>query len=202
MNLENRFKNLTANYYNTTSLTEGLWNVLLKKYTEPHRAYHNFKHLEELFKYFDVHQNSLEHPDIVAFSIFYHDVIYNIWKKDNEEKSAELATTELTKLNLPFVNSVAQQIIATKTHHATDNDTKYLVDFDLAILGQSEKTYQHYTQLIRKEYKLVPSLLYKSGRKKVLAHFLNKSSIYATEAFRSLYEVQARENLKNELNNI
>ena len=75
-----------------------------------------------------------------------------------------------------------------------------MIDFDLAILGQQEDIYLNYTKLIRKEYKLVPSLLYKNGRKKVLQHFIDKPFIYATNKFRGLYEDQAKMNLKNELN--
>ncbi|WP_299158304.1 hypothetical protein [uncultured Tenacibaculum sp.] len=204
MNLILRFKKLVSSYTSNTILIDSLWNTLEKNYTEKHRAYHNFTHIEELFSYFDTYKNELENADIVSFSIFYHDMIYNIWKKDNEEQSAILALKELSKINLPhdFLKNINQQIIATKTHDAIDNDTKWMIDFDLAILGQQEDIYRNYTKLIRKEYKLVPSLLYKNGRQKVLQHFIDKPFIYATDEFRNLYESQAKLNLTNELNTL
>ena len=201
MNLEKRFSTLLSEYTNYSILIVSLWKNIDKHYSETHRTYHNKTHLVELFKYFDIYKKNLKNPDTVAFSIFYHDVIYNIWKKDNEEKSADYALKELSKIKLSsrILDEIHQQIIATKTHQANDNDTKWFVDFDLAILGKSSKIYKNYAQLIRKEYKLVPDFLYKKGRKKVLQHFIDKPFIYATDEFRKLYENQAKENLTNEL---
>ena len=101
-----------------------------------------------------------------------------------------------------MLNEIYKQIVATKTHIANDNDTKWFVDFDLAILGKPSEVYKNYSQLIRKEYKLVPSFLYKKGRKKVLQHFIKKPSIYITDEFKNLYENKAKENVINELNSL
>lgn len=204
MILQQRFYQLLQKYSIEDFIKNSLWNTLEKNYFEKHRAYHNFTHIEELFSYFDIYKDELENADVVSFSIFYHDIIYNIWKKDNEEKSALFALDCLSKIDLPsnYLDIIHTQIIATKTHQANDNDTKWFVDFDLGILGTSPHTYSKYTKFIREEYKLVPSLLYKKGRKKVLQHFINKPSIYATDTFRYLYEEQARMNLKNELNSL
>ena len=204
MHLEKRFSTLLSEYTTDADLISSLWKNIANHYSESHRAYHNKTHLSELFKYFDLYKDNLDNPDIVTFSIFYHDIIYNIWKKDNEEKSADFALMELSKINIHtfYLEQIHQQILATKTHQANDNDTKYLVDFDLAILGKPLEVYKNYTQLIRTEYKLVPNFMYKKGRKKVLQHFIYKPFIYATDEFRALYENQAKENLTNELNSL
>lgn len=202
--LEKRFENLLIKYTDDTELIKEFWKNIYYKYSESHRAYHNLNHLEELFRYYRRFESQLENPNTIAFSIFYHDVIYNIWKKDNEEKSADYAVDELSKISLSkeILDNIQEQILATKTHESNNNDSKLLIDFDLAILGQSEDTYNHYTKAIRKEYKLVPNVLYKKGRKKVLSHFLNKKSIYKTETFVNLYEERARVNLRNELKDL
>lgn len=203
MDLENRFFHLLEKYTSNKAHIQQLWTNLYQKYSESHRAYHNQTHLKELFSYFDEYQEHLENSDIVAFSIFYHDVIYNIWNKDNEEKSADFALLELENvLSKSSLESIHQQIIATKTHQASDNDTQFLVDFDLTILGKSSEVYSNYTKLIRKEYQLVPWFMYKKGRKKVLQYFLDKEAIYGSKTFNNLFEKQARINLTNELNNI
>ena len=75
-----------------------------------------------------------------------------------------------------------------------NNDEKWMIDFDLGILGQPWNRYFEYTKQIREEYKSVPNFMYKRGRRKVLQHFLNKSNIYATDSFYEQYERQAREN--------
>ncbi|TCI91100.1 HD domain-containing protein [Tenacibaculum sp. M341] len=202
--LEKRFENLLIKYTDDTDFIKKFWKNIHNKYSESHRAYHNLNHLEELFRYYDQFESQLETPDTIAFSIFYHDVIYNIWKKDNEERSADYAVDELSKISLSkeILENIQEQILATKTHESSNNDSKLLIDFDLAILGQSEEIYESYTKAIRKEYKLIPNLLYKKGRKKVLLHFLDKKSIYKTETFVSLYEKKARVNLRNELKDL
>lgn len=204
MDLKKRFHKLVSNYTKDENLIGLLWIDINKHYSEKHRAYHNLTHLNEIFKYADVYKQYIENYDCLAFSIFYHDVIYNIWKQDNEEKSADFAVKHLSKINIEtsFLEKIHQQIIATKTHETTDNDTKWMVDFDLGILGAPTEIYINYTKQIREEYKLVPKILYKKGRKKVLQHFIDKPFIYATEEFRNLYEDQAKHNLTNELNSL
>ena len=204
MDLKQRYISLLSEYTEDDKLIHLLWKNLDEYYSEKHRTYHNKTHLTELFTYFDKYKSNLETPNTLAFSIFYHDVIYNIWKNDNEEKSADYAVKALTKVQLPvsILDEIHQQIIATKTHKANDNDTKWFVDFDLAILGKSSEVYKKYAQLIMQEYKLIPNFIYKKGRKKVLQHFINKPFIYATEEFKNLYELQAKQNLTNELNSL
>ncbi len=204
MNLQERFKSLMASYESSEDIIEDLWSPIHEFYRKKERAYHNLNHLQELFKYHDLYKTQLSSPDIVSFSIFYHDIIYDIWKKDNEEKSAEFALRELQKIDLPapFYKEIENQILATKTHQAESLDSKFMIDFDLSILGQSNEIYIDYTKKIRKEYRLIPSILYKKGRKKVLKHFLAKENIYSTVPFKNLYEKQAKENLANELKTI
>lgn len=203
MELQQRFYNLLFHYTKNENIIASLWKEVHENYSEKHRAYHNLNHLKELFIQFDAYKTELNKPNIVAFSIFYHDIIYKIWNKDNEEKSADFAMTKLSGIiNALDIKEIHQQIIATKTHSTTNEDTKWLMDFDLAILGQSEKTYKEYTQLIRKEYKAIPKIIYKSGRKKVLQHFLNKSFIFATKEYRKLHEDKAKENLHFELKSL
>ena len=202
MKLKERFVNLLDSLDTTISeSTETYWEYLIKQYSQKFRAYHNLAHLEELFSYYDVYYERLEQPKTVAFAIFYHDIIYNIWKKDNEAKSAEVAEHVLSELKIEhsFSKKASEIILATKHHQAKTTDEQFMVDFDLAILGQSASVYENYSTNIRKEYSKVPFFLYKSGRKNVLQHFLDKKSIFQTEAFQQHYEAQARLNLSEEL---
>lgn len=201
MDLKIRFEKTMNTYTSDRLLVKKLWEELNQKYTESFRVYHNLEHLTEIFNYFDSYHSKIENPQVLSLSIFYHDSIYNIWKNDNEEKSAKYAREclELTGLNSKYLSSIQKQIIATKTHTGTASDTKYMIDFDLAILGKSWNIYEEYTKKIRLEYKTDPSFMYKKGRKKVLQHFLNKEFIYSSKMFRENYETTARENLTKEL---
>jgi predicted metal-dependent HD superfamily phosphohydrolase len=140
--------------------------------------------------------------DTLLFAIFYHDIIYKASGNSNEEESAKLAMLRLSEIKYPAekIAKCAQMILATKKHEPSDdNDTNYLIDADLSILGKSAETYQTYTEQIREEYSIYPDFMYNSGRKKALLHFLQMNSIYKTEYFTTKYEKQARINLQNEL---
>jgi predicted metal-dependent HD superfamily phosphohydrolase len=151
------------------------------------------------------YRDKLTDPDTVLFSIFYHDIVYNTKRQDNEQKSADTARDRLTKLGVPpdKISACQNQIIATKDHKSSDNtDTDYLLDFDLAILGDTPEKYKSYSKNIRKEYSLYPEFLYKRGRKKVLEKLLNADRIFKTSHFHESFEKQARVNIKSELQDL
>ncbi len=196
------WKNLASGYTNNFEIIDALWTELEKSYTTKNRYYHNLNHLEYMLDKAFRYQEKLGDQDTVLFSIFYHDIVYDTKRRDNEQESADIAQDRLTKLSIP-TDKIAKcqiQIIATKYHECKgDNDTKYLLDFDLAILGDTPENYENYTKKIRKEYSIFPDFLYKRGRKKVLQHFLNMNSIFKTPEFIEKYETQARKNLTTEL---
>ena len=71
------------------------WRVLRDHYCEERRFYHNLRHLDSMFAYFDQLTPCLERPDLLALAIFFHDVIYDSRRKgsehpNNEEQSAEV----------------------------------------------------------------------------------------------------------------
>ncbi len=174
-----------------------LYEDITSKYNEPSRAYHNLDHIEMMLSTSDVFEYSPE----LQFTIWFHDVIYNPWKENNEVKSAEYAKYELTELGIPntIIQEVARLIVLTKTHNPEANDTlgHQLSDLDLAILGSEPDSYATYVVKIRKEYRMYPDWIYVPGRIKVLQSFLGRKKIYQTEEFKHL-EIQARENITNE----
>lgn len=204
MDLQEMFISLFFKYVSKESDLTRLWNELEEAYQEDFRKYHNLNHLEELFRYYEIYKSALKHPEEIALAIFYHDYVYNIWKKDNEDKSAIKATQVLKSIrySIESIHRIEQLILATKHHNGASKDEKFLIDFDLAIIGKSEEEYKQYAINIRKEYAKVPSFMYRKGRKKVLQHFLDKKSIFQTTEFISKYEEQARRNLRTELNQL
>lgn len=200
MELQKRFKNLLLNIGFETTQTNTCWTTLEKAYTSKSRHYHNLIHLEEMITLYETYQQELKFPDEVLFSIFYHDYVYKVTRKDNELKSAEHALSILpshTKLNKQLV---FEMICATQLHQYNKiEDANWLIDFDLKILSKDWEDYKIYTKQIRKEYKIYPNILYNPGRKKALEHFLENENIYQTATFRSLFEDKARENIQKEI---
>jgi predicted metal-dependent HD superfamily phosphohydrolase len=194
--------NLTNKYSQDQELINDLWLEIEQAHTSKDRHYHNLDHLAYMVDLALKFKDALEDLDVVLFSIFYHDFVYHAKKNDNEQKSAEVAAQKLSLLNVSEAKIMRcqKQILATKKHElSADQDTKYLLDFDLAILGDSEENYKSYTRKVRDEYAMYPDFMYKMGRKKVLRHFLDMDRIFKTQAFLESHEEKARENLKAEL---
>lgn len=196
--------NLSSKYTNNTLLLDVLWEEIHKKYSSKKRHYHNLQHIHHMLDLAANDQADLHDYDIILFAIWYHDVIYNARKNNNEEKSALFAQKRLKRLKIESkrIESCTNLIISTKKHeiiNTNNQDNAYLLDWDLAILGTPWEVYQLYTQKIRREYAVFPDFMYKKGRKKVLHHFLKRPKIYFTEKYHELWETIARENIQNEL---
>lgn len=204
MDLKERYTKIFAKYVPPENEVAALWNELAGAYGQKFRKYHNLGHLTELFAYFDKFKDEIENTEEMLLAIYYHDFIYSIWKKDNEEKSAIKATQVLQDIGFEVdgIQRIEALILCTKHHNGKSYDEKLLIDFDLAILGQPEEVYQDYARKIRKEYAKIPSIMYRKGRKKVLQHFLDRENIYQTALFKSSLEKQARTNLSHELQSL
>lgn len=166
MILKERFEILCLHFTEDKNLIANFWNEIERKYSAKSRHYHNLQHLENMFEESDAVKDQIENFDIISFSIFYHDVIYDSASKVNEEKSAEFAKERLTSLGLndEDIQNIYEQILATKSHKkSADDDTNSLLDADLSILGNDDEIYLEYTKQIRKEYSIYPDFLYKPG---------------------------------------
>ena len=201
--LKETFIGLVTNYTDNDSLTNELWTEIEKNYTSKKRQYHTLQHLDNLLTQLTEVKDEIQNWNTVLFTLYYHDIIYNSLKSDNEEKSAELAEKRLKQISVSIdtIELCINQILATKSHlKSTDSDTNYFTDADLSILGQNWETYSLYYKNVRKEYSIYPNLVYNPGRKKVLNHFLSMNRIYKTDFFFNKFETQAKRNLTNELN--
>ena len=203
--LENQWKSLGPAF--DTPGGGSVLEALEKRYSARNRHYHNLNHLESMFHLYDRHRETLQAPEVVAHSIFWHDTIYKVSRKDNELQSAKLSAQILPGMGVAaaVISQVEVFIEATKSHLLSANshpDLAWLLDFDLAILGAEWGDYEIYTKQIRKEYRIYPDLLYRPGRLKVLAHFLKREHLFHTETFRQKYESRARMNLAREMDTL
>ena len=202
---EETFKAELINLGAEGSLIDQLWSELQSKYSNPTRHYHILAHLDNLIEQLLPIRNKIENWQVLIFSVAYHDIIYNTLKKDNEERSAVFAYERMTLLNFPSTlkEKCGLQILSTKHHRLNDDaDTNYFTDADLSILGSDADSYITYTKQIRKEYSYFPDMLYKPGRRKVLAGFLEMENIFKTKYFRDKFEVQAKINISGELKSL
>lgn len=204
-NLGSIWHDLAGKYCSNARLIDTFWKEIESAYTAANRHYHNLNHLTHLISQYLEHQNNVEDQDAFLFAIFYHDVVYDVKKQNNEEKSAEVAVERMMALEVPreIIEKCRHMILATKAHeHQGDPDTDLLTDIDLSILAATAERYAEYCEQIRKEYRIYPDMLYRPGRRKVIRHFLDADHIFSTEFFREQMEKAARKNLEDELNNL
>lgn len=200
--LNQTFLTLIQNYTANSRLANDLWTEIETSYSTKKRHYHTLAHLENLLTQLTTIKDQIKNWDTVLFTLFYHDIVYNALKKDNEEKSAELAELRLKSIAVPppIIQNCKAQVLATKQHlPSQDTDTNYFTDADLSILGADWDSYSAYAKNVRKEYSIYPVLIYNPGRKKVLKHFLKMEKIFKTDYFFEKLEQQAKENLRREL---
>jgi predicted metal-dependent HD superfamily phosphohydrolase len=179
-----------------------LFEQLASAYAEPARAYHNTGHILSCLAEFDHHRALALEPDEVEAALWFHDVIYDPMRSDNEERSAELALKELDRggVGNERASRIGGLVLATRhTVPALEGDARLVCDIDLAILGSEPPVFKDFERRIRQEYRWVPGPTYRRSRSEVLRRFLLRSSIYQTPAFSAKYETQARQNLEGAL---
>ena len=177
------------------------WKEIEKCYSSPLRRYHNLNHLQNMAE--NLVDIKPDFDPIIGLAIVYHDLVYNTLRKDNEERSANVAVVRMREiLSDSDLDRLHRYIVATKTHSPGDEWLNILLDIDLSILAKSPQEYKAYSRQIRIEYLWCPSLLYKNGRIKVLESFLNRDFIYQTDYFRNKWEKQARENIRLEIESL
>lgn len=200
--LKETFIGLLTNYTDNNSLINELWIEIEHNYSSKERYYHTLQHLDNLLAQLIEIKDEIQNWDVILFTLYYHDIIYNSLKSDNEEQSAELAEKRMKQLATSdsILERCKMQILATKSHiKSTDTDTNYFTDADLSILGQTWEVYSTYHKSVRKEYSIYPDVVYNLGRKKVLHHFISMDRIFKTDFFYNKFEMKAKENMQNEL---
>ncbi len=204
--LDKNWLQLAMQHSTNIALISKIIAEIKDQYNSQTRVYHNLHHIEHFLQLAMPYSEKLQQKDAFFFAVWFHDVIYRPFRKNNEAKSAELAVEKLTQLGVAKtdIDQVVRLINETASHQSqyTDFDTLLFMDCDLQILGSKPKEYLTYIKLIRKEYQTVPSVMYYPKRKEFLKKILAFSSIFKTHDFKIKYEQQARLNIQNEIDSI
>jgi predicted metal-dependent HD superfamily phosphohydrolase len=173
--------------------------ALVAAYSAPGRHYHNLTHIEDcLAALARMDSLSAVEREILSEAIWWHDVVYDATRSDNEELSALLAEQHVRS---DISQEVGRLIRLTRTHAVEPGDRlgAILISIDLSILGAEPARYDAYAAAIRQEYVHVADSDYRTGRAKVLGHFAARPFIFPDAGFAEVYDRQARENLAREL---
>ena len=178
-----------------------LGEELLARWQEPHRAYHDVRHLAQALSAAEaVNQGAPERP--VRLALWFHDAVYDLRPGQDEEDSAVLAQQRLAGL-LPAaeVDEVARLVRLTASHDPDLGDAAgaVVMDADLSILGQPAGRYHVYVRDIRTEYRAVPEEDFRRGRTQVLRSLLALDPLFRTATGRRAWLATAQQNLAEEL---
>ena len=173
---------------------------LSRLYSEPHRHYHDLRHIQTCLAVLDEVRHLAGRPDEVELALWFHDVVCEPGATDNEERSAELAVRVLRDAGLPEDTGerVAAMILATR--HETppeEEDAMLVVDIDLVGLGSEPEVFRENGRRIREEYRRYSEEEFREGQAALFGRFLARPTIYVTSRFHDLYEEAARRNLRD-----
>ncbi len=179
----------------------GVWEQLRACYSEPWRAYHNLRHIDECLNCCDCSDQVVSDRRAVAVALWFHDAVYRAGAADNETRSAALARECLTSLGASreLSEHVAALVLATDHRRPpSEVEAQLICDIDLRILGRGIDIYDAYAAAIQAEVGL-PASEYAPHRQAFLENMLAREHIYHTADFRQQYEGPARHNLQREL---
>jgi predicted metal-dependent HD superfamily phosphohydrolase len=197
--LRTKWQALTESIAVDKAASDAALEMLVRRYSEPHRAYHNLSHITALLRHADANREFIDNPAAVEFAIWFHDAIYDTRAKDNEERSAVFARDAMQGMGIDdsVIAPVERCILATQKHELISGvpDLPLFLDLDLAILGAPDGLYRQYSEAIRAEYNWVPGPVYRLGRPEVLKRFARRPTLFFTAAMAARFEAQARRNL-------
>ncbi|MDQ7991708.1 MAG: DUF4031 domain-containing protein [Propionicimonas sp.] len=171
---------------------------LLERWREPHRAYHDVRHLAQALAAAEV-AGPASRP--VRLALWFHDAVYDLRPGEDEDASADLATARLAGVvPEPEVAEVARLVRLTASHTTTadDADGAVVLDADLSILGQPPGRYHVYVRDVRSEYQHLDDDAFRVGRLQVVERLQALDPLFRTAAGRRAWEATARANLASE----
>lgn len=176
-----------------TGLPESIRDELLTRWSEPHRHYHDVRHLAQVLTAL----GTLGCGDAaVVLAAWFHDAIYDGVAGRDEERSAQLAEHMLS--GHPAAAEVALLVRMTATHAPRNPRAAALSDADLSILGQIPGRYHVYLRDVRLDYAHVSDEAWRAGRSAIVETLLSREPLFHTGMGRALWQDAARRNLARE----
>ncbi len=176
---------------------------LVRRWSQPHRHYHDLRHLAETLDGIDVLAAEAAAPATVRLAAWFHDAVYAGRPGADERDSARLGAQVLARLGTPgeVSTQVARLVRLTAGHvvEPGDRDGAVLCDADLAVLAAPPERYADYARGVRAEYAAVPEAAFRAGRLAVLQGLAGRSPLFRTRTGRQRWEAAARVNLAQEL---
>ena len=197
-----RFERLWSRCARASCSVPGLFEEIAAHYREPHRHYHTPGHVDHCLAQLDAARAEMRDPDSVELAVWYHDVIYDVERKDNEALSADLFDRRATGVMAPErIRAVHDLIMVTVHTRAAPGslDQALMVDIDLSSFGLPWEGFLRDSVAVRKEYAHLSDEEFYPRQHDFLQGLLARDSFCFTEFFRRRHEHRARENIERYL---
>lgn len=187
-------------------LPAAVWAGLAEAYSQPGRAYHNWRHIEEMVGHWQDVQTRIgwQRPIESFLATLFHDVVYDSLRQDNEALSACKAADWL--YDVEHVDNLAvQRLIRLTAHHGrlrpdiVADDQALFLDCDMAVLGAEPKRYDEYTQGVWAEYGHLPEATFVDGRRRFLNRLMSNRRLFLSDDFNNRLAKPAKSNINREL---
>ena len=183
------------------------FDFLNKHYTQKHRTYHNFKHINECLEWINQLNNNFDAPILISFCAWFHDLVYEPQNEDNETRSATLAHDKFKDINENFANQLRGIIILTEykkfDHSMFNKDMKLFYDIDHFSFAKPYKDFAKDSENLRIELQQTNNHEYQQNRKEFLTKLLNKKGgFFLSEHFRNQYESVTKNNIIKAINEL
>jgi predicted metal-dependent HD superfamily phosphohydrolase len=192
----------------------GAWEALDAGYTESHRAYHTWEHVTGLLEKLSTFSYLSARSDIIAVSVFWHDVVYRTQNRDgsprpdyeNVRDSCELFR-QYTLLNKPDSDAVHDLIMATANHLQAKTEKQYyagfsgdldlFLDLDFSSLASPWEEFVENLAKIRTEFSWASEVVFCSIQLQILENFAKADmQLYRRAETSEKWRDAARANLK------
>ena len=178
------------------------WADVVTAWSQPHRRYHSLAHLAAVLGIVAELADAAADPTAVALAAWYHDVVYDPLRGDDERASAARARAGLRGLvDDATVAEVERLVLLTAGHDPAPDDANgaVLCDADLAVLAGPPAAYAAYASAVREEYGHFSDADFTAGRIAVLEQLLALPALYRLPVTAERWTAPARANLTAEL---
>ena len=177
----------------------GLGAELLVRWQEPHRSYHDPRHLAECLHALD----QLNGGPIEELALWFHDAVYQGRPRSDERASARLARQLLGDEGerAGLVDEVARLVRVTEQHRPPPGDLRAqrVSDADLAILAADADRYRASVADLRSENADLSDDQWRLRRVRQLRGLQRRGLPYLSPGGRALWQEKAEANIAAEL---
>lgn len=178
-------------------------DAVLAFYDEPHRVYHDPRHLQQMLD--DAARLSIALSPAQALAVLFHDAVYvpGAARGANEALSAQLLRIYAQGIDAAIVGQAAAIVTDTALHVPTSAAAAVVLDLDLLRLAAPAEQFEQYSREVFVELHPLARTAdaaawrtFSLRRARFFERLLARPRVYSTPLFIARYEAAARRNLR------